>query len=98
MKEQRPAFKRRAAKTQFGSYALIKLAEDNMNDDGVGIQAVDTRRVREIGSEFSVVVVSKPPEVIGEEPPDVFKKMGTGNLRDAMPKDGRFQIRRRRGG
>jgi len=75
------------AHSQFRVHALIKLVKHDVNDDRIRIDAIDTGRINDSRPKIRVAEVSPTAEMIREEPPNELEQMGTGNIRDSVPKD-----------
>jgi hypothetical protein len=84
--QARPALKRNAIEGQFGPSSLIKLVKNDLDDNHVRIETIDSRRIHQIRSNSARVLVPPLP-VIGNEPPKVFEQMRSRNIGDFVPQD-----------
>ncbi len=66
---------------------LIERVEDDVNYNHVCIQAIDSRRIDEIGADPAGASVSPPLPLICKEPPKIVKEMRPGESRDLVPKN-----------
>jgi hypothetical protein len=71
--QARPALKRNAIEGQFGPSSLIELVKNDVDDNHVRIETIDSRRIHEIGSNSARALVPPPLPLIGNEPPKVFE-------------------------
>jgi hypothetical protein len=86
------------AHSQFRAHALIKLVKHDVNDDRIRIDAIDAGRINDVRPKMRIAKVLPTAELIREEPPNEFEQMGTGNIRDSVPKDAAFGVSGRIGG
>jgi hypothetical protein len=66
---------------------VIEFAKNDMNHDHVGIQAVDSRRIDEIGANSVGALIPPSLPLVGKEPPKVSEQVRSGNIGDLMPQD-----------
>jgi len=59
--------------------------KDDVNYNHVRIQAIDSRRIDEIGADSAIALVSPPLPLICKEPPKIVKEMRPGESRDLVP-------------
>jgi hypothetical protein len=68
-----PHLKRKPVKGQLRPNPFIKLMKDNVNHNHIGVRAIDSRRIYEIGANSAGAPIPPPLPVIGQEPPKVFE-------------------------
>ncbi len=66
----------------------IKFMKNDVNHNHVGVQAIDSRRIDEIGADFAVTPIPPPLPLIGKEPPKVLEQMRSRNIGHFVPHDG----------
>jgi hypothetical protein len=84
----RPTSQRHATEGKFSFDLVIEFVKNDMNHDHVGIQAIDSRRMDEIGANSAEALVPPSLPLVGKEPPKVFEQVRSGNIGDFVPKDG----------
>ncbi|MGO9842823.1 MAG: hypothetical protein ACLPZF_16725, partial [Candidatus Acidiferrales bacterium] len=62
--------------------------KNDVDDNHVRIETIDSRRIDEIRSNSAGAPVPPPLPVIGRQPPKVFEQMRSGNIGDFVPQDG----------
>lgn len=88
-----PTTERRTAKSKTLANLHVKFAKDNVNGDGVGVDSVDSRRIKQIKLQPSNLYVPPSMQVIRDKPPYVTKKMRAWKRPDWMPEDAIQSIR-----
>jgi len=58
-----------------------------MNDDRIGIDAIDAGRINDIGPEIRIAEISPTSQVIRDEPPNEFENMRAGDIGNPVPED-----------
>jgi len=84
----RPTSQRQGSERQFRFDPTIKFMKNDVNHNHVGIKAIDSRRVDQIGTDSAGAPIPPPLPVIGKEPPEIFEQMRPGNVGDFVPDDG----------
>ncbi len=64
---------------------LIKRVKYDVNHNHIRIQAIDSRRIDEIGMNPAGALIPPPSPVVGKEPPKVVEQMGPRNAGDLVP-------------
>jgi hypothetical protein len=80
MNQQRPVPNRDARKSQLRSNLIIKCLKDDVNDNHIRIQAVNSGRIGEIRTNLPGSQVTSSSALIDYEPPEIFKQMGPRNI------------------
>jgi hypothetical protein len=61
--------------------------KNDVNNDGIRVQAVDSRRIGKIRPSLSALAVAPPTHVICRKPPKELQNMRSANFGNLMPND-----------
>jgi hypothetical protein len=66
---------------------FLETMEEYVNDDDIGVQAIDSGRKNEVEPKPANPAIPRPANGIEEQPDEALEKMRTGNRRNFMPDD-----------
>lgn len=87
MDKARPTSERQGTKSKFRFDPAIKFVKDNVNHNPVGIQAIDSWRIDEIGAKFTGRLIPLAPQLIGCKPPEIPEEVRPGKSGNPVPKN-----------
>src|SRR5579872_6216056 len=85
MNDPGPSKNRILAQSQHIFEAFTKTGKNNVNGDGIGIQAIDSRGIHQVRND-APATIAPAPHVVGQKPPQVCEQVRAGQSGDAMPK------------